>query len=325
MKKMKGIGVLTSGGDSPGMNAAVRAVVRMANFHNVRCFGIYRGYEGLIRNDIQELGPRSVSNIVHRGGTILKTSRSHEFTTARGLQKARLNLESHGIEGLIVIGGNGTYRGAMDLGKIWKGCLIGVPGTIDNDLYGTDATIGYDTAVNTALEAIDKVRDTAEAHERFFLIEVMGRHAGFISLDVGIGGGAEEILLPETHTKIKDIHERISAGIQRGKSSSIIVVAEGDEEGGAFEVAKKLEEISGRNYKVVVLGHIQRGGTPTASDRRLASELGAFAVTECLRRKTGIAVGRMGRTLVSTPLKTAVNKKKPLDPFLLKILPALSL
>lgn len=318
-KKVKKIAVLTSGGDSPGMNAAIRAVVRMACYHKIECYGMLRGYQGLIEGNFIEMGPRSVSNIVQRGGTILKTSRCKEFETRKGLNQAAQNLEAKGIDGLIVIGGNGTYRGGMDLGKIWKGLIIGAPGTIDNDLYGTDATIGYDTAVNTAMEAIDKIRDTAASHERVFLVEVMGRHAGFIGLDVGIGGGAEEVLIPETHTKLHEIAKRLEEGRKRGKTSSIVIVSEGDEMGGALDVAKKLKKIHGYSYHVAIVGHMQRGGSPTAADRRLASELGAFAVEQLKKGKTNVGVGKVGGKLILTSLKKAVEQKKPLDSFLLKL------
>ena len=323
-KKIKKIAVLTSGGDAPGMNAAIRAVVRSANFFGHKTFGIKRGYLGLIRNEIEEMGPRSVANIIQKGGTILKSSRSKEFEKKRGLAKAKANLREHGIDGLIVIGGDGTYRGAYNLSKIWTGKIIGIPGTIDNDLYGTDYTIGYDTAVNTALDAIDKIRDTADSHERYFLVEVMGRHSGFIALDTGIAGGAEEILIPETKTQIKEVCERLCAGKKRGKSSSIIIVAEGDHEGGAFKVAEKLKKMSGNQYRVVVLGHLQRGGAPGAADRILASELGSFAVDQLLKGRSGVAAGKVKGKLIVTPLKQAWNKKKGLNRYLLNLLPVLA-
>jgi len=323
--KVQRIAVLTSGGDAPGMNAAIRAVVRMANFQGIQTYGVMRGYRGLLGNDFVEMVSRSVSNIIQRGGTILKTSRSKEFKTAAGLKKASKNLERHKIDGLVVIGGDGSYRGAIDLAKVWPGQIIGVPGTIDNDLFGTDATIGYDTAINTALDAIDKIRDTAEAHERFFLVEVMGRHSGFISLEVGIGGGAEEILIPETKTSLRAVCDKLDASHQKGKTSSIIIVAEGDEEGGAFEVAGKLKKMSGHEYRVVVLGHLQRGGSPTAADRRLATELGAYAVERLQRGASGVAVGRIGCQRKTTSLRDTCRKKKKLDAFLLRILPALAI
>ncbi len=322
--KLKRIAMLTSGGDSPGMNAAIRAIVRVANYRGIKSFGVMKGYKGLISDEIIELGPRSVSNIIQRGGTILKSSRCEEFEKQQGIRKAKVNLERNEIDGLIVIGGNGTYRGGYDLGKVWSGKIMGIPATIDNDLYGTDYTIGYDTAVNTALEGIDKIRDTADAHERFFLVEVMGRKAGFIALDVAVSGGAEEVLIPETKTIVKDICERLCAGKKKGKMSSIIVVAEGNEEGGAFEIAEKLKKMSGNEYRVVVLGHLQRGGAPTAADRLLAAELGAFAVEQLMKGKSGVAVGKVKDQLIITPLKHTWTKRKKLNPFLLKLVPILA-
>lgn len=322
--KPKNIALLTSGGDAPGMNAAIRAVVRIGTASGVKVIGIRRGYQGLLSEDFRDFGPRDVSNIIQRGGTILKTSRCKEFETKEGLLRAKEILERNQIDGLIVIGGNGTYRGAYDLSKVWKGKIIGVPGTIDNDIYGTDFTIGYDTAVNTALQAIDKIRDTAESHERMFLVEVMGRHAGFIALDVGISGGAEEILVPEIRTNLQAISKQLCEANLAGKASSLIIVAEGEKEGGAFKIAEKLKKLSGNEYRVVVLGHLQRGGIPTAMDRKIATELGAFAVMQILKGKSGVAVGKVKNSLVTTPLKQTWSNKKKLDPFLLKILPILA-
>jgi 6-phosphofructokinase 1 len=321
---MKRIAVLTSGGDSPGMNAAIRSVVRTAHFRGLEVFGVLRGYRGLMEGAFEELGPRSVSNIIQRGGTILKTSRHGDFRTHKGLTQAAKMLDSRNIDGLIAIGGNGTYNGAIDLGKVWKKQIVTAPGTIDNDLYGTDSTIGYDTAVNTALEAIDKIRDTADSHERFFLIEVMGRHAGFIALDVAISGGAEEVLIPEMKESITVLGKRLLASEKKGKLSNILIVAEGSLHGGAFETAKKLTAVTGHDYRVVVLGHMQRGGTPTAADRILASELGSFAVEQLLKGKTGVAVGKRNGILVTTPLKEAVNRQKKVSAYLLNLLPKMS-
>lgn len=321
---MKKLAILTSGGDAPGMNAAIRAIVRIAFCKGVQTFGILRGYSGLLENHFIELGPRSVSNIIQRGGTILKSSRSSEFKTREGLKKAAAHLDAEGFNSLITIGGNGTSRGAYELSKIWKGQIIGITSTIDNDVYGTDQTIGYDSAVNTALQAIDKIRDTADSHERFFLIEVMGRDAGFIGLQAGIAGGVEEIMIPETKMTVKDIHKRLCAGRDKGKNSTIMVVSEGDEEGRAVDIAHKLKALSPVDYKVVVLGHTQRGGSPTAADRLLATELGAFAVEQLIKGKSGVAVGKSKGRLVLIPLKDTWSKKKSLDPFLLKLLPLLS-
>lgn len=323
--KMKRIAVLTSGGDSPGMNAAIRAVVRTAHFRGLEVYGVLRGYRGLMEGAFEKLGPRSVANIIQRGGTILKTSRHGDFRTKKGLAQAARELDARQIDGLVAIGGNGTYNGALDLSKVWKGKIMTAPGTIDNDLYGTDSTIGYDTAVNTALEAIDKIRDTADAHERFFLIEVMGRHAGFIALDVAVSAGAEEVLIPETREKIEHLGKRLIASEKRGKLSNILVVAEGSLHGGAFETAKKLQKVTGHDYKVVVLGHMQRGGSPTAADRILASELGSYAVEQLLKGKTGLAVGKRSGVLVTTTLKDAVTLRKKVSPYLLGLLPVLSI
>lgn len=322
--KIKKIAVLTSGGDGPGMNAAIRSVVRYAHYYGIKTYGVLRGYAGLVDNEMVEMGLRSVSNIIQHGGTILKTSRCKEFETKAGLSRAVRNLDENGIEGLITIGGDGTYRGAYDLTKVWRGQVVGAPGTIDNDLYGTDETIGYDTAVNTALEAIDKIRDTADSHERFFLIEVMGRHAGFIAIEVGIGGGAEEVLIPETKSDLSRLSRRLIEGKRKGKTSSIVIVAEGEEEGNAFQIAEKLKKVCQIESRVVVLGHVQRGGNPTARDRSLATELGAYAVEALRNGKTGVCVGKIGGMLKTTPLKTAFSKKKKPNSFLLKLIPILS-
>ena len=324
MTEIRKIGVLTSGGDAPGMNAAIRSVVRRAMEAGLQMVGIYGGYRGLIQNDVKELNSRSVGNIIQRGGTILKTARSDEFRKDEGLVLAKQTLEYNRIQGLVLIGGDGTYRGGVELSKVWDGAVIGVPGTIDNDLYGTDETIGYDTAVNTALDAIDRVRDTADAHERFFLIEVMGRHAGFIALDVAISGGAEEVLLPEVEEDLDKIGRHLHEAHKMGKTSSIIIVAEGEQHGNATEIAEKLRKISDCDYRVVVLGHIQRGGSPTARDRVLAAKLGAFAVESLLEGKKNVAVGELKGERSTIPLEEAITKKKPLDSYLRHLLPILS-
>lgn len=321
---VKRIAVLTSGGDSPGMNAAIRAVVRAAHHKKLEVWGVMRGYRGLMEGAFHQLGPRDVSNIIQRGGTILKTSRHGDFHTRKGLIKAAQMLDSKQIDGLVAIGGNGTYTGALALSKIWKGGIVTAPGTIDNDLYGTDYTIGYDTAVNTALEAIDKIRDTADAHERFFLIEVMGRHAGFIALDVAVSAGAEEVLLPESRENIRSLGKRLIASEKSGKLSNILVVAEESFHGGAAETASKLSAITGHDYRVVVLGHMQRGGSPSAADRILASELGAFAVNQLRLGKSGIAVGKCNGRLVTTSLKSAITRQKKISPYLRSLIPILS-
>jgi 6-phosphofructokinase 1 len=317
------IAILTSGGDAPGMNAAIRSSVRCAKNLNWTVFGIKRGYQGLIYGELDEMNSRSVSNIIQHGGTILRTSRCKEFETDEGLQQAKRTLEAYGVQALVVIGGDGSFHGAVALGKVWDGQIVGLPGTIDNDLYGTDFTIGYDTAVNTAVDAIDKIRDTAEAQERFFLIEVMGRDAGFIALEAGLSGGAEEIMVPEIHSELGEVHRRLMQGKQRGKTSSIFVVAEGNHEGNAYEIGNKLKQLCGMDYRVVVLGHIQRGGSPTARDRILATKLGAYAIDTISEGKTGVMVGEIKGELVTTPFEKTWEMKKPLDPYLLKLIAVL--
>lgn len=313
------IAVLTSGGDAPGMNAALRGVVREACYLGHHVLGVQRGYYGLLEPDFRPLGPRDVSNILQRGGTFLHTSRCPEFQTHEGILKAAANLRTHHIDALIAIGGNGTLQGCMALEKEWDGKVIGLPGTIDNDLYGTDETIGYDTAVSTALDAIDKIRDTAMSHERFFLIEVMGRDSGFIALQVGLNGGAEEILVPEEPVDLQAIYTRFRAGKKSGKTSSILVVAEGAYPGGAAAVAKDLQKLSGDEYRICVLGHLQRGGSPTARDRLLATSLGAFAVRAAVTGETGKMAGEAAGKMVLIPFADAVGKKKELDRELLDL------
>ena len=321
---MKKLAVLTSGGDAPGMNAAIRSVVRVGIARGLELIGIRRGYQGLLKGEFQPMGPRDVSNIIQRGGTILHTSRCEEFRTNSGVQKAKENLEQHQIDGLILIGGDGTFRGGEELGKVWRRQIIGLPGTIDNDVFGTDFTIGYDTALNTAMDAIDKIRDTADSHEHFFLVEVMGRHSGFIALGVGIGTGAEEILVPENPFDVHAICQRLCAGRARGKTSSILIVAEGNEMGGAFKLAEELKRLSKNEYRVLILGHLQRGGSPTAADRVLATKLGAYAVDVFLAGGTGVMAGEAAGRLCATPLRETFTLKKPLGAYLLRIHPELS-
>lgn len=312
------IAILTSGGDSPGMNAAIRSAVRVAKNRGWTVFGVRRGYEGLMAGELEEMTARSVSNIIQRGGTILRSSRSKVFMAPEGQQKACDILTEYGIQGLIVIGGNGSFKGAYELSKIWAGQIVGIPGTIDNDLYGTDLTIGFDTAVNTAIEAIDRVRDTADAHERVFVVEVMGRHSGYIALEAAIASGAEEVLVPEIKITIKDLHERLQAGRERGKTSSIVVVAEGSH-GGAFEVAKKLHDDFGSDCRVVVLGHIQRGGKPSAVDRVLATKLGSYAIDVLEARHSLVMVGQVRGVLMMTPLEKTWQTQKALDAYLFRL------
>jgi 6-phosphofructokinase 1 len=321
---MKKIGVLTSGGDAPGMNACIRAVVRCGVSRKLEVVGIRRGYCGILEEDFVKLGSRSVANIIYRGGTFLETARCEEMKTEEGIRKANEVLEREGIEGLITIGGDGTFRGAVALAEAGNVKVIGVPGTIDNDVYGTDNAIGFDTAVNTALDAIDKIRDTAGALNRLFFVEVMGRCRGFIALEVGIAGGAEDILIPEVETRIEQLCLDIRRSFKRGKKSSIVIVAEGDEAGGAFSVAQQVWERLKLEYRVCVLGHVQRGGSPTAKDRVLASKLGAAAVNALVKGMTGYMVGEFKGETAFTPLMETWEKKKELDSNLLRLVKVLA-
>lgn len=321
---MRKIGLFTSGGDAPGMNAAIRAVVRMAVYKELEVFGIRYGYRGIINGDIFPLESPSVSNIIQRGGTILRTARSDEFTTSEGREKAFNNLKKNGIEGLIGIGGDGTFKGFSVFMDEFPVKVIGVPGTIDNDLYGTDYTIGFDTAVNTALGTIDKIRDTAAAHERLFYVEVMGRDTGFIAVDVGIASGAEFIAIPEVKTNLEELREML-ANYRKDKSSAIIIVAEGDREGNAFEIAEKVKDAAGYDYRISVVGHVQRGGSPTAFDRVLASKLGAAAVEKLVEGKSGIMVGQINGEMAETPLNETWEKQKGIKPKLIELASILSL
>ncbi|WP_111911404.1 6-phosphofructokinase [Bacillus pumilus] len=307
---MKRIGVLTSGGDSPGMNAAVRAVVRKAIYHNVEVYGIYNGYSGLINGKIEKLEIGSVGDIIHRGGTKLYTARCPEFKTVEGREKGIENLKKFGIEGLVVIGGDGSFMGAKKLTELGFPC-VGVPGTIDNDIPGTDFTIGFDTALNTVIDAIDKIRDTATSHERTYVVEVMGRHAGDIALWSGLAGGAESILIPEADYDMDEIIARLRRGHERGKKHSIIIVAEGV--GSGVEFGKRIEEETSLETRVSVLGHIQRGGSPSAFDRVLASRLGAYAVELLLEGKGGRCVGIQSNELIHHDILDILDKKHTVD------------
>lgn len=302
------IGVLTSGGDAPGMNAAIRAVVRTALHNNLEVMGIFRGYEGLINEDLRIFDHRSVSNIIGRGGTILKTARSAKFMTEEGQKRAVDTVKKFGIDGLVLIGGNGTYNGGVVLCQKWNVPCIGVPGTIDNDINGTDSTIGADTAVNTALEAIDKIRDTATSMERIFVVEVMGRDCGYIALKVGLASGCEDVLIPERKFDIQRMCHDMVEGNIRGKISWIVVVAEGAAKG--EDIAGQITDLTSLETKVAVLGHIQRGGSPTAKDRNLASTLGAEAVNLLLRGQTCKAVGLISEEVKVVDLEFAVTKKE---------------
>lgn len=320
------IGVLTSGGDSPGMNAAIRAVVRAANYHKKFVAGIYRGYQGLIDNDIELLDVRSVNNILGRGGTMLKSARCKAFRTKEGRQLAYDNLRANDIDGLIVIGGDGTFTGAHILNQEFGVPVVGIPGTIDNDLYGTDYTLGYDTATNTVVEAIDKIRDTASSHNRLFFVEVMGRDTGFIALRTGIATGAIEIMIPETDMSVAEIINTLERGRKNKKTSSIVIVAEGNKNGNAFELAKKVNEhYQEYDTRVTVLGHLQRGGNPSVLDRVMASEMGVEAVNALIAGETDIMIGRNKRNLAHVPLEDAINKHKEISPFLLEISKILSI
>lgn len=318
---MNKLAVLTSGGDSPGMNAAIRAVVRNAAYSGLKCDGVYRGYQGLIENEFIELGPRDVKNTINRGGTFLKSARSKSFMTKEGRQKAYDNLKSREIDALVVIGGDGTFTGASVFSQEFDIPIIGIPGTIDNDINGTDYTIGYDTALNTVVEAIDKIRDTASSHDRLFLVEVMGRDAGDIALNSGIGAGAEEILIPEENLGIDRLLESLEKSRKTGKTSSIVVVSEGDQIGKNISAVAKSIESSLLDYevKVTVLGHIQRGGSPSCFDRVLASRLGVGAVDALLQGKSSIMVGVENKKIVHVPFETAINIKKILDTDLLRV------
>ncbi|MFT3844040.1 MAG: 6-phosphofructokinase [Lacibacter sp.] len=310
-KKVTKIGVLTSGGDSPGMNAALRAVVRTALYNNIEVFGIMRGYQGMLDDDIIPMHSRSVSNIIQRGGTVLKTARCKEFFEPEGRKIAYENLKKHGIDGLVVIGGDGSFRGAQRFSNEYDIPCIGLPGTIDKDIAGTDFTIGFDTAVNTAVEAIDKIRDTADAHDRLFVIEVMGRDAGYIALHSGIATGAEHILIPETKTDIEDLVDSLEEKESRHKLVNMIVVAEGDETGGANEVAEIIKtRMPHLDTRVCILGHIQRGGSPTCIDRIIASRLGYAAVEALLEGKFNMMIGIVNNRLFYTPLDKAVKAKQ---------------
>ena len=321
---MKKIGILTSGGDAPGMNACIRAAVRTSIASELEIFGIRWGYAGLIRGDIIPLNRRGVTNIIHQGGTILGTARSEEFRTSEGRAKAIKVLQEAGIEGLILIGGDGTFRGGALLSQECGVSVVGVPGTIDNDCYGTDYTIGFDTAINTALEAIDRIRDTATAHDRLFFVEVMGRHTGFIALESGIAGGAEELLIPEVPMSVDELCQHLEENFKEGKRSAIVVVAEAEQPGESFRIAREVKAKKGFDSRVCILGHIQRGGSPTARDRILASRLGVAAVQALINGKGGYMIGEINREITLTPLKDTWEEKKTLLTGLTNLLDVLS-
>lgn len=322
--QLRRIGILTSGGDSPGMNAGVRAVVRSAVANGVEVLGFKRGYAGLLAGDFIELGPRSVSNVIQMGGTFLGTSRCEEMKTVEGRKKALDVLQQEKVDALVTLGGDGTSRGATALVQEGQVRLIGIPCTIDNDVYGTDYTIGFDTAVNTALESIDKIRDTAQSLERLFFIEVMGRTRGFIALEVGIAGGADHILVPELETDLEALCRELHHHVKGQKRSGIVIVAEGDRPGGAMEIARQVGARLDMDYRVCVLGHVQRGGSPTARDRLLASKLGSAAVYGLLDGKSGCAVGEVDGRLTYTSLPDTWQKAKKLDKELMELVKVLA-
>jgi len=317
---------MTSGGDSPGMNAAIRAIVRTAIHNDLLVAGIYNGYHGMIHNKFVELDTSSVSNIIQRGGTILKSARSAEFRSKEGREKAYKNLKKHNIDALIVIGGDGTFTGAHIFGQEYDVPMIGLPGTIDNDLFGTDYTIGFDTAINNVVMVVDKIRDTAMAHERLFIVEVMGRDAGFIALKSGVAVGAEDILIPETKTYINQLITNLQSYRRKNKTSGIIIVAEGDDEGGAYEIARKIKErFSEYEIRVTILGHLQRGGPPSCNDRVLASTLGYEAVRALLKGKQGVMVGEINKKVVFTPFENTVKMHQDINKPMLEMARVLSI
>ena len=324
MKEIKTIGVLTSGGDAPGMNAAIRAVTRAAISNGWKVKAIYRGYEGLINNEIKDFTTESVSNTIQRGGTILKTARSKEFMTTEGRKKAHANMRSHGIDALIVIGGNGSLAGAQAFAREYDVPCIGLPGTIDNDLYGTDSTIGYDTALNTIMDCVDKIRDTATSHDRIFFVEVMGRDAGFLAQNSAIAAGAEAAIIPEDDTDIDQLAQFIGRGIRKSKNSSIVIVSEKD--GGAMHYAERVrKEYPQYDVRVTILGHLQRGGTPTAHDRILASRLGVAAIEALKEGQRNVMIGVKNDQIVYVPIERAIKINKPIDRELINVLTVLSI
>lgn len=324
-KKITKIGILSSGGDSPGMNAAIRAVVRTGIYHGLEVYGIMRGYSGMVEDEIIKMESRSVANIIQRGGTILKTARCKEFFQAEGRKRAYENLKKRGIDALVILGGDGSFRGAQIFSNEYDIPCIGLPGTIDKDIAGTDFTIGFDTAVNTAVEAIDKIRDTADAHDRLFVIEVMGRDAGYIALHSGIATGAENILIPEKKTVMLDILSSLAEKEKRKKLVNLIVVAEGDEFGGATEVARIIKEkMPNQEVRVAILGHIQRGGSPTCMDRLLASRMGYHAVECLIEGRHNVFVGIVNNKMHYIPLNEAVKKKQSISHEWMKIVKILS-
>ena len=326
-REIKKIGVMTSGGDAPGMNAAIRAVVRACAYYDINCVGYYRGYQGMIENDCLDLFPRSVKNIINKGGTILKSARSKDFRTEAGRLKAYENLKKNEVDAMVLIGGDGTFTGGLIFSEEFDIPVVGIPGTIDNDIQGTQSTIGFDTALNTVVEAIDKIRDTASSHDRLFFVEVMGRDAGNIALNSGVGAGAEEILIPEEDQRLDKLVESLKRSKRSGKSSSIVVVAEGDKTGeNVFELAEQVRlKMPEYNTRVTVLGHLQRGGSPSCFDRVLASRLSVKAVEFLLDGQRDIMVGYENNTIISTPIANITKGERDINRELLRISDILSI
>lgn len=326
METIKCIGILTSGGDAPGMNAAIRAITRAAIYNGFKVKGIYRGYEGLINNEIKDFTTENVSNIIQRGGTILKTARSQEFKTPEGRRKAYENMVSHGINALVVIGGDGSLTGARAFADEYDIPCIGLPGTIDNDLFGTDTTIGYDTALNTILECVDKIRDTATSHDRIFFVEVMGRDAGFLAQNSAIAAGAEAAIIPEDQTDVDQLEEFISRGCRKTKNSSIVIVSESPKGGGAMHYAERVKkEYPQYDVRVTILGHLQRGGCPTAADRILAGRLGVASVEAIMEGQRNVMMGIRNDQIVYVPFSKAIKNDKPINRDLIRVLDVLSI
>ena len=326
MANFKTIGLLTSGGDAPGMNAAIRAVTRSAIYNGFNVKGIYRGYRGLVEDEIIDLKTQNVSNIIQHGGTILKTARCKEFRTVEGRQKAYENIKKHGIDALVVIGGDGSLSGARQFASEFDFPIVGLPGTIDNDLYGTDHTIGYDTALNTIMWCVDRIRDTANSHERLFFIEVMGREAGFLALNGAIASGAEAAIIPEISMEHDQLAELIQNGFRDSKNSAIVLVAESPVTGGAMGLAERVrKEFPQYDVRVTILGHLQRGGSPTAQDRILASRMGAAAIDALMEGQRNVMIGDDDERIIYTPFSKAIRKDKPIDRSLLDTLRQLSL
>ena len=325
MARIKTIGVLTSGGDAPGMNAAIRAVTRAGICNGFKIMGVFRGYDGLINDEIKPFTTENVSGIIMSGGTIPKTARSKEFQTPEGRQKAYDNMQKHGIDALVVIGGNGSLTGAMEFAREYDVCCIGLPGTIDNDLYGTDSTIGYDTTMNTIMDCVDRIRDTAQSHERIFFVEVMGRDAGFLAQNSAIASGAEAAIIPEDSTGVDQLARFMERGIRKSKKSCIVIVSESPKCGALYYADRVRKEFPNFDVRVSILGHLQRGGRPTAHDRILASRTGVGAIEAIIQGQRNIMVGVRNNEVVYVPLSEAIRSDKPFDKKLIKVLDELSI